>query len=712
MESSDTKPPKIATGINIAIILAIIITSLNVFFWTSKVQNCLPYPQHGDESFITDRALKLLKTNDWNPHEFNYSSFPVYLAAAGISLGVLQAAGHHELYSLDAVESVGFPHYSFSSVMRPVRMGWALLSVLTLTFMGVAAWRLFGQPALLFLVPLVGGLSHWYYWLGSAYINVDTLTVFFASLTLLVIVLHAGTGCFWRTSIIPGILCGLTAAGKYNHCWIIVPALIAIAIYPGHNRIYRAILLMFSAAAAFVLVIPYCVFDVHTFVNEFAAQMYMYNESCSDRSYNVFWSHFWVYMGDVLNDYRHSALILFFLGLAYAIRTNSKGVALLSVYPLCNLVQMSFLHVHYTRNALMLIVLFGFFAALGFVPVFIVLRRIIGKFFDAQEQDIFRFGMTILATMVFAVYSLPFSRIVERYNDPPDTRVAAERWIKVNLPRGTCIISPASLGFYDEALVRDYRFVELDYDQLQPEELVKKAKEFGVAYALMPTWGTSKAEEAALVQRRMALNEEVTPLERFKGLPLGNNLYQPAFFGSPEFFAGIIPPWRGISPSLMEIKNLGVFDTYDLAFCPAWISTQPPEVQTEMKAHFDALSVSSQRIGHVELLGCDMRSDSCGQCYVRIMLRVVESPPKSYFFRLKGQPVSESGKETPTNPPVNWEFRQETCGVAWEPGMIVILSTQLPIRRGAYDFSVAFCTQLNDHELIIPLGVKEVAPAL
>lgn len=38
----------------------------------------LPYTFHTDEPTIVDRALRILRTGDYNPHFFNYSSLMIY----------------------------------------------------------------------------------------------------------------------------------------------------------------------------------------------------------------------------------------------------------------------------------------------------------------------------------------------------------------------------------------------------------------------------------------------------------------------------------------------------------------------------------------------------------------------------------------------------------------------------------------------------------
>ena len=114
--------------------------------------------RHMDESFITQRALSILKTNDWNPHEFNYSSFPVYLTTGALLSAILgmrkrRTARHRQ------IQSVTYPYYDPPEILLPARVLFALFMVVAFMAMGLAAWRLFMVPELIFAVPCVASLS-------------------------------------------------------------------------------------------------------------------------------------------------------------------------------------------------------------------------------------------------------------------------------------------------------------------------------------------------------------------------------------------------------------------------------------------------------------------------------------------------------------------------------------------------------------------------
>lgn len=67
--------------------------------------------------------------------------------------------------------------------------------------MGIAAWRLFGIPELLFLTPAIYSLSHRIVYQGWNYINVDVLASAMGAFTIAAIACHAGSGNFWLSAI-------------------------------------------------------------------------------------------------------------------------------------------------------------------------------------------------------------------------------------------------------------------------------------------------------------------------------------------------------------------------------------------------------------------------------------------------------------------------------------------------------------------------------
>ena len=63
-------------------------------FWmrVEHISASLPYSQHIDERAITKPAARILTSGNYHPSNFEYPSFPRYLAAAGMAVGFVIAA--------------------------------------------------------------------------------------------------------------------------------------------------------------------------------------------------------------------------------------------------------------------------------------------------------------------------------------------------------------------------------------------------------------------------------------------------------------------------------------------------------------------------------------------------------------------------------------------------------------------------------------------
>lgn len=91
------------------------------------IEKSLPYPQHIDETFLSNNAANMLRTGDFNPHFFMYPGLPIYLTAAAMSYGYLDAANHLELKSTREIGSVNVPYYRHPRILRPARQLFALV---------------------------------------------------------------------------------------------------------------------------------------------------------------------------------------------------------------------------------------------------------------------------------------------------------------------------------------------------------------------------------------------------------------------------------------------------------------------------------------------------------------------------------------------------------------------------------------------------------
>lgn len=92
--------------LSISFALMVIVCLLGLYIGVKRIRETIPYPRHMDKGYITDGALSIRKTNDWNPHKFNYSSFPVYLTTGAIALGYIRHSAKNLVHSISDIKSV------------------------------------------------------------------------------------------------------------------------------------------------------------------------------------------------------------------------------------------------------------------------------------------------------------------------------------------------------------------------------------------------------------------------------------------------------------------------------------------------------------------------------------------------------------------------------------------------------------------------------
>jgi hypothetical protein len=340
------------------------------------IDRSLPYPQHVDEIFIADKAANMLRTGDFNPHYFIYPSLPTYLAAAAMTWGFLDAANHLELKSTDEIGPVTYPYVEHPRVVRPARLVFAFFSVFGLAILAFIARRLGGGPgdgglgglAAMVLAPAWLGLSWLYFELSATYLNVNAI-----GCTLAWAALWLATGRLedegWRTkALYPGILAGMTIACKYNFGVLLPALLLAIFWHGGERRLAKAFALLATAGATFLLCSPYTLLDFSGFLDGLGKVVYMYNTKFFDRPESqTFCGHLWLNLKDVQADLGAGGTFFVLAGAVWLARREPRRAAILAIFPLLLLLQMSNLRSHFLRNLLPLLPLWTLFGALGLV---------------------------------------------------------------------------------------------------------------------------------------------------------------------------------------------------------------------------------------------------------------------------------------------------------------------------------------------------------
>jgi 4-amino-4-deoxy-L-arabinose transferase-like glycosyltransferase len=223
----------------------------------------VPHAVGIDEPQVVDRALRILRTGDWNPHVFDYPTLVIYVHAAVAIVRFLWGALSGEWASLDA--------YSIAAVYGAGRFVAASIGVATVWL----TWRLARDLSSRAVALLAAAeLAVWpLHVRESHYILTD---VPMTALTLLALLLSVRAGR--RQTVVAyawaGAACGLAAAAKYTGG----AAIVAVATtwllneWSTVDRWKKAFAALGGAALAFVAAAPYTLFDMPAFLDGFAAQ--------------------------------------------------------------------------------------------------------------------------------------------------------------------------------------------------------------------------------------------------------------------------------------------------------------------------------------------------------------------------------------------------------------------------------------------------------
>jgi 4-amino-4-deoxy-L-arabinose transferase-like glycosyltransferase len=244
-----------------AVLLGVLAVALAVRVWF--LRDGVPFAVGIDEPAIVDRALRILRTGDWNTHVFDYPPLVIYLHAVVAIARFLVGAVRGEWASLDQLQ--------IASVYTTGRLVAAIIGAATvwITYrlgrdLGSSAVGLVAA-AQLAVIPMHVRESH--------FILTDVPVTALTTLAVWLAV-RASTSRNVQAYAAAGAVGGLGAAAKYNG----IVALVSLAVVwffreRGTAGGYRkAAFALVSAAGAFVLAAPYAILDLPAFLNGFAGQ--------------------------------------------------------------------------------------------------------------------------------------------------------------------------------------------------------------------------------------------------------------------------------------------------------------------------------------------------------------------------------------------------------------------------------------------------------
>lgn len=509
-------------------------------FRVRLIERQLPYPGCLDEQRLTYRARQMLATGDLNPHDFHYPSLPYYITAAGLTVGYLWAASQGDLDGIRQLGHISFPYASHPRLIAAARTIIALLTCAAMVFVGLfAAWRL-EDRRLIWVIPFVLLWSRNYLYYSYRYISVDIFGVFFALAVLLQLTWVARDCCDRRAANATGVLCGLTIACKYNLVLIIAPALLHITLFGTERKARACIRVVVVSLLTFLICTPYALLDIPTFLDDIGFEVFHYQKGHSGFDVNPGLSQLAYYLGALLDDFGWPSLPLALLGLARIIKRHPRHALVLLSYPVLLLSFMSLQRVHFVRNVLIVHVFYAMLCAVGLLRAAGLLRRGLARRARQLPPKLRPVCRAPLLAWLIALLALPLARVGPWLAHEGDSRAAALRWIRKNVPRDATIVVAKELRFARDSLTRTHRNVEWPVHLLTADAFAQRLRKLRSPYVLLPLFGYDRRRPEQRAEARTAngLTAHLRPIRRFGHAPVLLHYPQPVPDGDPLFILG------------------------------------------------------------------------------------------------------------------------------------------------------------------------------
>jgi len=502
------------------------------------IKGSLPYIGHPDEPALTKIPLHILKTGDFNPHTFIWPSLPYYITAASFVLGYLNSVSHGEIDNIKKIDSISYPFYPQKRLVFPAKLIFALLSIVTMLLTGIIAHNVTGNKHSIYLAPLLLTLSPLYLSHSARYLNIDIIGTFFAVLSIWYIIKRLEIDSLLTKAIIPGILCGLAIASKYNFYLTLFPSALAIIFYSKKQKLGKILLLFCIAIIIFIICVPYSILDFSAFLDGIVFNINHYKSGHTGFTGIPGLTQFFHYCNGLISEYGIIFIIFTLLGVLYSLVSNPKRGLVLLAFPLLILIYMSSLSVHFMRNILAVFVFVCIYCSFGIFLVFKYLSSQLRKMPFFSNKKILHKAVPILLCAVIIAISLPVKSIVNAYNLKPDSRNLSIHWIKTNLPLNSKIFIPQELDLDTRKLEKAYKIRYFNGLKLRgnfQESILS-------SYVLIPYYGYDKRKPAG---REKALQcnrffKEFDKIVEFGKKPVLVNYYRAVPTGNPKFYIGRI----------------------------------------------------------------------------------------------------------------------------------------------------------------------------
>lgn len=420
------RSPHLRAGAALALIL-IVAAAARLWYLTAGVPNAVGI----DEPQVIDRAIRILRTGDWNPHIFDYPTLVIYVHAVIAIVRFLWGALQGEWSSLDG--------FTIGAIYTTGRFAAASIGVATVWLTYKLAAELSSTRVALFAAALLAVRP--IHVRESHFILTDVPMTALTTLAVWFAVRASRLGTV-RAYAWAGASCGLAAAAKYNGGIALVAVgtawLVAERTTP--DRLKKAGAIVGAAALAFLIGAPYTVLDMPAFLDGFAAQ---FSRFAAPHGSDAAWR---LYLKHLSPAWARVTVPLALVGMAVALRRAPVRWLPAVTFTLAYFYVLSSHPLVFGRYALPLIPLLCIFIAVATIELVALLR-----WWRPLSRPAFA---PVLVGLMAALLLWPAAAETIGWLDRlrrPDTRAIAANWLRDNTPKGTRVAVENSGPTYLEA---------------------------------------------------------------------------------------------------------------------------------------------------------------------------------------------------------------------------------------------------------------------
>ena len=322
-------------------VAAVLAVGAALRFW--NIDAGLPSRISVDEPVITDHAIRMMRTGDFNPRFWDYPGLYIYLQMVVGCLRFITGAMSGLWRSLD--------QFHAEHLFLWMRMLNAAIGTLTVALVYRAGLRWGYWVALTAMAIFAVWPNH----VRESHFALTDVPVTFLTVVALLLSFRAHDTGRWRWFFASGAIVGLAAATKYNGVYTLLLPLLAAGTTkaPAASRVGRGAVAIAASAFGFLLGSPYALLDLPGFLNGFGKLSTYYQARPLSEGASIYIGHLRVASGQI-GILTIAAGILW--GTVRAIRDKDIGSwALIAIFPLTYLVSVATKQLIFARYLLPMI---------------------------------------------------------------------------------------------------------------------------------------------------------------------------------------------------------------------------------------------------------------------------------------------------------------------------------------------------------------------